>query len=188
IGVGSMAWLNILGILLLQVPALKALKDYRQQKKQGLDPQFDPRPLGIKNAEIWALRRAGRGLQGKAGQERGGAGGATSGRGPTAVTPAPRRPDAPTPRRPDAPPPRRPDAVWPLATGAVHRSPAATVRDRKGPDQCLAGGRAGQGALARRGPAWALPPRPRTRQRARTCGRPPSAPRRSPPPRAARRP
>src|SRR5699024_2415338 len=52
IGVGSMAWLNILGILLLQVPALKALKDYRQQKKQGLDPQFDPRPLGIKNAEF----------------------------------------------------------------------------------------------------------------------------------------
>ena len=37
-------WLNIIGILLLQGPALKALKDYRAQKRQGLDPQFDPRP------------------------------------------------------------------------------------------------------------------------------------------------
>src|SRR5699024_4768877 len=45
IGVGSMAWLNVIGILFLQVPALKALKDYRRQKKQGLDPQFDPRTL-----------------------------------------------------------------------------------------------------------------------------------------------
>src|SRR5699024_12813132 len=94
----------------------------------------------------------------------------------------------PARRRPDAPPPRRPDAVWPLATGAVQRWPAATVRDRWGPGRRLTGGWAGQGALARRGPAWALPPRPRTRRRARTCGRPPSAPRRSPPPRAARRP
>lgn len=59
IGVGSMAWLNILAILFLQGPALKALKDYRQQKKQGRDPQFDPRPLHIRNAEFWEERADG---------------------------------------------------------------------------------------------------------------------------------
>jgi len=56
IGVGSMAWLNIVGILFLQGPALKALKDYREQKRRGLDPQFDPRQLGIENATFWEVR------------------------------------------------------------------------------------------------------------------------------------
>ncbi|GGM32760.1 alanine/glycine:cation symporter family protein [Promicromonospora citrea] len=56
IGVGSMAWLNIVGILFLQGPALKALKDYRAQKKAGLDPEFDPRKLGIENATFWEQR------------------------------------------------------------------------------------------------------------------------------------
>lgn len=60
IGVGSMAWLNIVGILFLQGPALKALKDYREQKKRGLDPQFDPRRLGIENATFWEERADGR--------------------------------------------------------------------------------------------------------------------------------
>jgi alanine or glycine:cation symporter, AGCS family len=68
IGVGSMAWLNIVGILFIQGPALKALKDYRQQKKQGLDPQFDPRKLGIENATFWE-HRADKELQGEAGEE-----------------------------------------------------------------------------------------------------------------------
>src|SRR5699024_1389300 len=69
IGVGSMAWLNVIGILFLQVPALKELKEYRRQKKQGLDPQFDPRKLGIENAEFWELRADGRTLQGRSGGE-----------------------------------------------------------------------------------------------------------------------
>ncbi|GAA1489333.1 alanine/glycine:cation symporter family protein [Brachybacterium sacelli] len=69
IGVGSMAWLNIVGILVVQVPALKALKDYRAQKKRGLDPQFDPRELGIENAEFWELRADGHTLQGRSGGE-----------------------------------------------------------------------------------------------------------------------
>lgn len=69
IGVGSMAWLNIVGILIVQGPALKALKDYYQQKKQGIDPQFDPRTLGIHNAEFWELRADGRALQGRTGEE-----------------------------------------------------------------------------------------------------------------------
>ena len=53
IGVGLMAWLNIIGILILQQPAYKALWDYEKQKKQGLDPMFDPIALGIKNATFW---------------------------------------------------------------------------------------------------------------------------------------
>ena len=69
IGVGSMAWMNIIGILFLQGPALKALKDYHAQKKQGLDPQFDPRPLGIHNADFWELRADGLVREGMTGEE-----------------------------------------------------------------------------------------------------------------------
>ncbi|VEG53406.1 amino acid carrier protein [Mycolicibacterium aurum] len=53
IGVGLMAWLNIIGIIILQQPAYKALWDYEKQKKDGLDPTFDPLALGIKNATFW---------------------------------------------------------------------------------------------------------------------------------------
>ncbi|GAA0380520.1 alanine/glycine:cation symporter family protein [Bacillus horti] len=53
IGVGSMAWLNLIAILLLMKPALKALRDYEQQKRAGLDPIFNPEKLGIKNATFW---------------------------------------------------------------------------------------------------------------------------------------
>jgi len=59
IGVGAMAWLNVVAIVILQIPALKAFQDYQQQKKQGLDPQFDPRKLGIKNADFWEMRADG---------------------------------------------------------------------------------------------------------------------------------
>lgn len=53
IGVGLMAWLNIIAIFLLRKPALKALKDYQQQKKKGLDPCFDAAACGINNADEW---------------------------------------------------------------------------------------------------------------------------------------
>ncbi|MBT8108647.1 MAG: alanine:cation symporter family protein [Gammaproteobacteria bacterium] len=57
LGVGLMAWLNIAGILILFFmgrPALKALKDYEAQRKAGVtDYTFDPRKLGIKNADFW---------------------------------------------------------------------------------------------------------------------------------------
>jgi AGCS family alanine or glycine:cation symporter len=52
-GVGLVAWLNLVAIILLRKPALKALKDYQAQRKAGIDPQFDPQPLGIKNADAW---------------------------------------------------------------------------------------------------------------------------------------
>lgn len=53
IGVGLMAWLNLIAILLLRKPALKALKDYKEQKKQGKDPVFKSEDVGIKNADFW---------------------------------------------------------------------------------------------------------------------------------------
>ncbi len=55
IGVGVMAWLNIIAILLLQKPALRALKDYQAQRKAGLDPVFDAGKLDIKNTEEWEV-------------------------------------------------------------------------------------------------------------------------------------
>ncbi|MBD5801189.1 Amino-acid carrier protein AlsT [Azoarcus sp. Aa7] len=57
IGVGIMAWLNIIAILILQKPALVALRDYERQKKEGKDPVFDPEKLGIRNADFWVDRR-----------------------------------------------------------------------------------------------------------------------------------
>jgi AGCS family alanine or glycine:cation symporter len=57
IGVGVMAWLNIIGILIiffLAKPAIKALKDYEEQRKAGVtEYTFDPEKLGIKNADFW---------------------------------------------------------------------------------------------------------------------------------------
>ncbi len=60
IGVGVMAWMNIIGILLIFIaarPAVRALRDYEAQKKAGTRPyRFDPRALGIKNATFWEIR------------------------------------------------------------------------------------------------------------------------------------
>lgn len=53
IGVGLMAWLNIVAILILQKPALLALRDYEAQKNAGKEPAFDPDTLGIRNAAFW---------------------------------------------------------------------------------------------------------------------------------------
>jgi len=53
LGVGLMAWLNIVAILILQKPALIALRDYEAQKRAGVDPVFDPEKLGIRNADFW---------------------------------------------------------------------------------------------------------------------------------------
>lgn len=58
IGVGLMAWINIIGILIIFFmgrPAIKALKDYEEQRKAGVSKySFDPEKLGIKNADFWA--------------------------------------------------------------------------------------------------------------------------------------
>ena len=52
-GLGSMAWLNVIALLLLTKPALKILKDYENQKREGKDPVFDPVKIGFKNADYW---------------------------------------------------------------------------------------------------------------------------------------
>jgi len=61
IGVGLMAWFNIIAILILFFmgnAALKALKDYEAQRKAGVEKYtFDPEALGIKNADFWSGRR-----------------------------------------------------------------------------------------------------------------------------------
>jgi len=60
IGVGLMAWLNIVGILVIFLaarPAIKALRDYEAQRKAGVETyRFDPKALGIRNAAFWEQR------------------------------------------------------------------------------------------------------------------------------------
>jgi len=62
IGVGIMAWLNIIGIIIIffmSKPAIKALKDYEAQQKAGVKKfTFDPIKLGIKKATFWEDRLA----------------------------------------------------------------------------------------------------------------------------------
>ena len=54
-----MVWINVITMLVIMKPALIALKDYEQQKKEGKDPIFDPIKLGIKNADFWVKRNNG---------------------------------------------------------------------------------------------------------------------------------
>jgi len=60
VGVGIMAWLNIIGILILFLmgrPALRALQDYEAQRNAGVTTYtFEPSKLGIKNADFWEKR------------------------------------------------------------------------------------------------------------------------------------
>lgn len=58
IGVGLMAWLNVIAILILRKPAFKALKDYNEQRRAGKDPVFNSTKLGIKNAPFWENKEA----------------------------------------------------------------------------------------------------------------------------------
>lgn len=57
IGLGLMVWVNVIGMLILTKPAIQVLKDYERQKREGKDPTFDPRPLGIKKADFWTKEK-----------------------------------------------------------------------------------------------------------------------------------
>ena len=57
LGVGIMAWLNIIAIIILQKPALLALQDYDAQRRLGKEPQFKPDSLGISGADFWVDRK-----------------------------------------------------------------------------------------------------------------------------------
>lgn len=53
-GAGLMAWLNIIAILIMSRKALKLMNDYKEQRKSGKDPVFDPALLDIDDREhIW---------------------------------------------------------------------------------------------------------------------------------------
>ena len=54
-GVGLMAWINIIAILLLSPKAFRILRDYERQQKAGIkNPKFTPRDLDIQDADFWA--------------------------------------------------------------------------------------------------------------------------------------
>jgi len=55
IGVGLMAWLNLIAILILSPIAFRCLKDYETLRKAGeINPKFDPKRAKIKNAsKVW---------------------------------------------------------------------------------------------------------------------------------------
>lgn len=61
IGVGLMAWVNVVGILaifFMYKPTMRCLRDYEEQKKNGGPISFDPVRLGIKNATFWEKKLA----------------------------------------------------------------------------------------------------------------------------------
>lgn len=53
IGVGLMAWLNLIAILLLARPALACLRDYETQLKAGREPVYIAKQAGVDNAVEW---------------------------------------------------------------------------------------------------------------------------------------
>src|SRR5690606_35239561 len=58
IGVGLMAWANLIALLLLSRIAMKVWKDYVVKRKKGQEnPSFNPKELGIKNADFWEERQ-----------------------------------------------------------------------------------------------------------------------------------
>ena len=54
IGVGVMAWLNLIAILMLRKIALKVFVDFEEQYRSGIkNPVFCSKKLGIENADEW---------------------------------------------------------------------------------------------------------------------------------------
>ena len=56
IGVGMMAWVNIVGILIMYKPSIICLKDYKNRMKKGTQDNWDfnPNDIGIKgDFELW---------------------------------------------------------------------------------------------------------------------------------------
>ena len=56
ITMGCMATVNILVILVLGNTAMKVLKDYEKQKKEGKNPVFKAKDVGIENPECWSSK------------------------------------------------------------------------------------------------------------------------------------
>lgn len=58
VGIGIMTWCNIIGLIILFPKVSKALDDYEHQRKDGIEPTFDPEALGIERADYWVTQRA----------------------------------------------------------------------------------------------------------------------------------
>ena len=52
-GVGLYTWVNILALVLLSPIAIRLVKDYDRQKREGKDPVLDPKAIGVHNAHLW---------------------------------------------------------------------------------------------------------------------------------------
>ncbi|MGW1681551.1 alanine/glycine:cation symporter family protein [Saccharopolyspora sp. NPDC002376] len=53
VGYAALAWVNMLCLLLLTKPALRALRDFDAQRRRGQDPTFDPASIGLTDLECW---------------------------------------------------------------------------------------------------------------------------------------
>ncbi len=54
VGIGIMAWYNVIGILIIGRISIRALKDYDEQLKNGVKhPIFDADKISIKNSHFW---------------------------------------------------------------------------------------------------------------------------------------
>ncbi|HLS95550.1 MAG TPA: alanine/glycine:cation symporter family protein [Sphingobacterium sp.] len=56
IGVGLMAWLNLIAIIFLHQKVVLLYNDYNKQKKAGLDPTFDNEELNLPNMKTWSKK------------------------------------------------------------------------------------------------------------------------------------
>ncbi|HLT86670.1 MAG TPA: alanine/glycine:cation symporter family protein [Sphingobacterium sp.] len=57
IGVGIMAWLNVIAIIFLHNRVLVLLKDYDGQRREGVDPVFDNSKYGFRNMDFWNQKK-----------------------------------------------------------------------------------------------------------------------------------
>lgn len=53
IGVGIMAWLNLIAIILLHNRVLILMKDFNEQRREGIDPMFDNSKHNFPNMDFW---------------------------------------------------------------------------------------------------------------------------------------
>jgi len=57
IGVGIMAWLNVIAIIFLHNKVLILLKDYEMQRRKGKDPIFDSSEYNFRNMDFWNRKK-----------------------------------------------------------------------------------------------------------------------------------
>jgi len=53
LGVGLMAWVNIIAILILSPLAIRCLRDFEKKKARGEDPTFHSDDIKVKGADFW---------------------------------------------------------------------------------------------------------------------------------------